>query len=158
MPQNRDVCNRPGHNARTQTAANNRGSARARTLISAGPGARHRPFERGWPASRWPRLCVISVYPSNILLPKGWPRPWTESWTGSPEHPVRREHSGTRVQQSVQVASPERFAGLLIMRRSGVRFPKAAQLRGLFSLVCSIAVDRDSRSTNAICSVRVDNM
>ena len=42
-------------------------------------------------------------------------------------HAVRREHSGTRVLQSAQVAHPGRNAGLLVMRRPGVRFPKATQ-------------------------------
>jgi hypothetical protein len=41
-------------------------------------------------------------------------------------HSERREHSGMRVLLSVQVARPERLAVLLVMRRSGVRFPKAA--------------------------------
>jgi hypothetical protein len=55
---------------------------------------------------------------------------------------VRWEHPGTQVLPSVQVAPLERYAGLLVMRRSGVRFPKAAQLKGLISLVCSIIVAR----------------
>ena len=134
---------------RKSRAAHTR-QARACTLISAGPGARHRPFERGWPASRWPGLCIIRVYPSNILLPRGWPRPWTESWTGSPEHSVRSERSGTCALPSVQVARLERCAGLLVMRRSGVRFPKAAQVKSLISLVCSMTMDRGGRSTNPL--------
>ena len=97
-------------------------SARARTLVSADPGACHRPLNVGGPASRWPSSCAIKVHPSNILLPGGWPRPWTESWTGSPEHPVRWEHSGTRVLPSVQAGRLGRFAGFLVMRRSSVRF------------------------------------
>jgi hypothetical protein len=64
-------------------------------------------------------------------------------------HSERREHSGTRVLLSVQVASPERFRGLLVMRRSGVRFPKAAQVNGIISLMCSIAVDRLTRPTDS---------
>ena len=57
-------------------------------------------------------------------------RPWTGSWTGEPVRIVRCVHSGAGVLLSVQVAGSGRFAGLLVMRRSGVRFPKAAQLRG----------------------------
>jgi hypothetical protein len=44
-----------------------------------------------------------------------------------PEHAVRREHYGTQVKLSMQVAGPEQRPGLLVVRRSGVRFPKAAQ-------------------------------
>jgi hypothetical protein len=44
------------------------------------------------------------------------------------EHTVRQVHSGTQVLLSAQVACPGRCAGLLVMRRSGVRFPKAAQV------------------------------
>src|SRR6266516_5284926 len=36
---------------------------------------------------------------------------------------------------------------LLVMRRSGFRFPRAAQVNDSISLVCSVAVDRDGRST-----------
>jgi hypothetical protein len=43
-------------------------------------------------------------------------------------HSERREHSGTCVLLSVQVACPGRCAGLLVMRRSGVRLSKAAPL------------------------------
>ena len=39
---------------------------------------------------------------------------------------------------------------LLVMRRSGVRFPKAAQFGGLISLLCSIVVDRHGRYRAAI--------
>jgi hypothetical protein len=52
--------------------------------------------------------------------------------TRGPEHAVRREHSGARALLSVQVVCLERYAGLLVMRRSGVRFPKAAQLEDRF--------------------------
>src|SRR5689334_24279304 len=51
---------------------------------------------------------------------------WTGSWIGKPECSVRREHSGTGMLLSVQVAGLERSPGLLVMRRSGVRYPKAA--------------------------------
>jgi hypothetical protein len=67
---------------------------------------------------------------------------------------VRREHSGTQVRRSVQVVCAERGGGLLVMRRSGVRFPKAAQVERLISLVCSIAVARLSRATNATRRIR----
>ena len=44
------------------------------------------------------------------------------------ERTVHSERSGTRALLSVQVARQERHGGLLVMRRSGVRFPKAAQV------------------------------
>ena len=66
------------------------------------------------------------------------------------EHAVRGEHSGTRAPLSVQAASPERYAGLLVMRRSGVRFPKAAQFKTLISSVRSMSVDRHGRSTDMV--------
>lgn len=44
---------------------------------------------------------------SNTLLPECWLTPVDVPWTGNPEHPVPREHSGTRVALSVQVACPE---------------------------------------------------
>jgi hypothetical protein len=56
-----------------------------------------------------------------------------------------------RTASSAQAGRPGRRAGLLVMRRSGVRFPKAAQFKGLISLIRSPIVDRDSRSTNATC-------
>jgi hypothetical protein len=49
-------------------------------------------------------------------------------------HAVRCVHSGTGVLLSVQVADLEWSPGLLVMRRSGVRFPKAAHFNGLISL------------------------
>ena len=54
----------------------------------------------------------------------------------------------------MQVVGPERCAGLLVMRRSGVRFPKAAQVERLISLVCSIAVARAWRATNVTRRIR----
>src|SRR5437867_3185327 len=36
------------------------------------------------------------------------------------------------------------------MRRSGVRFPKAAQFKKLISSVCSISVDRHGQSTDMV--------
>jgi hypothetical protein len=63
-------------------------------------------------------------------------------------HSERREHSGTCVLLSVQVACPGRCTGLLVMRRSGVRFPKAAQFNGLISLVRSVAVALHGRATH----------
>jgi hypothetical protein len=49
----------------------------------------------------------------------------------SPVEVIRSGHRAPEVtlcylRRSVQVARPERRAGLLVMRRSGVRFPKAA--------------------------------
>jgi len=38
----------------------------------------------------------------------------------------------------------------LVMRRSGVRFPKAAQFKTLISSVCSMSVDRHGRSTDMV--------
>jgi len=59
-------------------------------------------------------------------------------------------HSGAGVLLSAQAAEPERPAGLLVMRRSGVRFPKAAQVKSLISLVCSVAVGRSRRSMDIV--------
>lgn len=44
----------------------------------------------------------------------------------NPKRSERSEHSGTHVLPSVQLVRPGRYRGLLVMRRSGVRFPKAA--------------------------------
>ena len=65
---------------------------------------------------------------SNILLPEFVTGLWADSWTGRLERPAHWEHSGKRVALSVQVARLGRRVGLLVMRRSGVRFPKAAPL------------------------------
>ena len=62
---------------------------------------------------------------SNTLLPEA-DRAVARVVARESGHSERREHSGMRVLLSVQVARPERRAGLLVMRRSGVRLPKAA--------------------------------
>jgi hypothetical protein len=42
----------------------------------------------------------------------------------------------------------------LVMRRSGVRFPKAAQFKTLISSVCSMSVDRHGQSTPEATHIR----
>src|SRR6266567_2098497 len=42
---------------------------------------------------------------------------------------------------------------LLVMRRSGVRFPKAAQVIGIISPLCSVSVARDGWATDGTCRV-----
>jgi len=58
------------------------------------------------------RVCYPAS--SDTLLLRVGSTPWTGLWTGSPEYPVPWEHSGAHVVLSVQVASPERFGGLLV--------------------------------------------
>jgi hypothetical protein len=72
--------------------------------------------------------CEVSAGPvnaSNTLLPECG-RIVARVVARNSERTVRSEHSGTRVLLSVQAADSERCPGLLVMRRSGVRFPKAA--------------------------------
>jgi len=73
-------------------------------------------------------LVPFAVYPVTLCYFEGWPAV-ARVVARNQEHAVHREHSGAQVPRSVQVASPERYAGLLVMRRSGVRFPKAAPPR-----------------------------
>jgi hypothetical protein len=73
----------------------------------------------------------------------------------NPVHGVRQVHSGPHVLVSVQVGGPERGPGFLVMRRSGVRFPKAAQFKRLISLMSSVAVARLCRATNMLRRVRI---
>jgi hypothetical protein len=69
---------------------------------------------------------------------------YREGWPGgawfvarNPGRTAHSEPSGACVLLSVQVAGGGWGGGLLVMRRSGVRFPKAAQFKVLISLVCS---------------------
>jgi hypothetical protein len=95
----------------------------ARASASARSGAAR--YRRGpwmnWTAYERPWGQCHSGQSSNALLLASWPAV-ARVVARNMVHAVRWEHSGARVRRSVQAARPERVPGLLVMRRSSVRF------------------------------------
>ena len=106
-------------------------------------------LNRTAPPHRRPGVSAVRALPVTLCYQKAG-RAVARVVARNSERTVHSEHSGTQVLLSVQVARPERCAGLLVMRGSGVRFPKAAQFKALISSVCSMSVDRQGRSTDMV--------
>jgi hypothetical protein len=83
------------------------------------------------PVALRPRTTLYRRHPLGVLVTHCYQssgRAVARVMARDPERAVRSDHSGTRVALSVQAGCLEHLAAFLVMRRSGVRFPKAAPL------------------------------